>query len=314
MEIDVKILENETRKEGLENIQEVALLFPDYESLHSGIAKELYNCERVVQEYFEEAAHITGLNITRLLFNASESELRSLPDAYALLFSVHAATTAYIRSKDITVTAVGGYGLGAYSALHAVRAYTFADGLYLISKWAAAYHELLQEKNFKKISVSNCTLKDLKKILSIQDKELIMLSEKVSDDIFFIAGTRSAVEAFEEDFLSVHPESVIVELPLESGLYADLAPESTTQFKKYLEKVEFKDAENSCFSPHASEDLVAAQQIKDFIIEQPFLYQDRVQLIERYAVYQNLIVPFADEALIQQLRARYPEKNIIALL
>ncbi len=314
METDVKILENETAKDVLENIQEAVLLFPDYESLHSGIAKELYNRNRVVQEYFEEAAHITGLPVTRLLFNASESELRSLPDAYVLLFLVHAATTAYIRSKDITLSAVGGYGLGAYGALHAARAYTFADGLYLISKWAAAYYELLQEKNFKKISVSNCSLKDLKKNLSKQDKELIMLSEKVSDDVFFITGTRSVVEIFEEDFMPLHPESVIVELPLEGGLYADLAPESNAQFKQYLEKVEFKDAESVCFSAHVSEDLITAQQIKDFIIKQPFLYQDRVQLIERYAAYQNFIVPFADEALIQQLRARYPEKNIIAVL
>jgi malonyl CoA-acyl carrier protein transacylase len=312
METEISVSKLENIK--LENIKEAALLFPDYESLRSGIAKELYDRERVVQEYFEEAAHITNLNITRLMFNASESELRSLPDAYALLFLVHAAVGAYIRSKDITVTHVGGYGLGAYGALHSARAYTFADGLYLISKWATAYYELLQEKSFKKISVSNITLKDLKKVLSKHDNALVKLSETITDDMFVISGMRAAVETFEEQLLAAQADCTIVELPLEAGLHADLVPDSTLNFKQYLEKVEFKDAEVTCFSPHKSEDLVAAQQIKEFIIEQPFLYQDRVQLIERYAACENIIAPFADQALLEQLRARYPEKNIITEL
>ncbi len=306
METDIKL-------SALENIQEAALLFPDYESLRSGIAKNLYDQERVVQEYFEEAAHITGLNITRLMFNASESELRSLPDSYALLFLVHAATGAYIRSKDITITHVGGMGIGAYGALHSARAYTFADGLYLVSKWAAAYYELLQEKNFKKILVAQIPLKDLKKIIAKQENGQVILSEKISDDLFVVSGMRSAVEAFEEQLMAAHSNGVITELPLDGGLYADLASESTLNFKQYLEKVEFKDAEVTCFSPHKQEDLVTAQQIKEFVIEQPFLYQDRVQLIERYAECSTIIVPFADQPLLEQLRAQYPEKNIITL-
>jgi len=313
METDVKVLETEHNKTALENIHEAALLFPDYESLISGIAKDLHDRERVVQESFEEAAHITGLNVTRLLFNASASELRALPDAYALLFLLQASAVEYIRSKNITVTHVGGYGLGAYGALHAARAYTFADGLYLVSKWATAYYELLQEKNFKKISVSHVTLKELKKVLSAQDVHQVMLSEKLSDDTFVVSGVRSVVEFCEEELLKLHGNCLIVELALEGGLYADLAPESTVNFKQYLEKVEFKDSEIPCFSPNISQDLLLAQQIKDFIIEQPFLYQDRVQLIERYAACENIIAPFADEALIAQLVARYPEKNIITL-
>jgi [acyl-carrier-protein] S-malonyltransferase len=313
MEIDVKVLETETSRSALENIQEAALLFPDYESLRSGALKELYDQQRVVQEYFEEASHITGLNVTRLLFNASESELRSMPDAYALLFLLQASVVEYISSKNITITHVGGYGLGAYGALYGARAYTFADGLYLVSKWATAYYELLQEKNFKKISVSGVTLKELKKVLSSQDTHQVMLSEKFSETGFAVSGVRSVVEFCEEELLKLQEKCMIIELPLEGGLYADLAPEITLNFKLYLEKVEFKDSQTICFSPHKTEDLVTAQQIKDFIIEQPFLYQDRVQLIERYAACQTIIVPLADEALLAQLRARYPEKNIITL-
>lgn len=297
-----------------EDIQEVALLLPDYESLYSGMAHALHDRERVVQEYFEEAAHITGLDITRLLFTASVSELRSLPEAYIVLFLVHAATDAYIRSKGITITQVGGYGLGVYGALHAARAYTFADGLYLVSKWAAAYAELLHEKNFKKISVSPIRLKALHKVLSTQDKHQVALSEKIADDVFLVSGVRSAVELCEEALLPTHPDVVIVELPLESGLYAPLDVEKSAVFGQYLEKVEFKDTEIPCFNPHTSGTLQTARQIKEFISKQPFLFQDRVQLIDQFADCPVLVAPFADKPLLEQLRARYPEKNIITEL
>lgn len=297
-----------------ENIQEVAVLLPNYESLCSGMAHALHDRERVVQEYFEEAAHITGLDITRLLFTASASELRSLPEAYIVLFLVHAATDAYIRSKGIAITHVGGYGLGAYGALHAARAYTFVDGLYLVSKWAAAYAELLHERNFKKISVSPISLQDLHQVLSTHDKHQVALSEKVSDDVFFVSGARSVVELCEEALLAARPDSVIIELPLESGLYAPLDAEKSAMFAQYLEKVEFKDAEIPCFNPHRSGALQTADQIKEFIIKQPFLFQDRVQLLEQFADCPVLVVPFADKPLLEQLRARYPEKNIITEL
>ncbi|GEM_PF-7091612 len=299
---------------GLDTVQTAALLFPDYDSLRSGLAKDLYEQERVVQEYFEQAAHITTLNITRLMFNSSESEVRALPDAYALLFLLQASAVEYLRSKNITFTQVGGYGLGVYGALFAAETFTFPDGLYMLSKWATAYNDLLHEKNFKKIQVEGISRKVLEKKIEEQDTQLIALSEKISETIYVITGIRSVVETCQEYFQTKYPESAITELSLESGLYADLAPESIAHFKQYLEKVEFKDATVTCFAPDSSHDLVHAQEIKDFVSMQPCTFQDRVQLIERYAHAETIIIPFADEALFAQVKARYPEKNIINLI
>lgn len=238
-----------------------------------------------------------------------------MPDAYALLFLLHASALEYLRSKNITITAVGGTGLGIYGALFAAQAFTFPDGLYMLSKWATAYNELLHEKNFKKIQVEGISRKVLEKKIAEQEPRSIALSEKLSETTYTVSGIRSVVEACEESLQKKYPESVITELPLEGGLYADLASEEKiTHFKQYLEKVEFKDAAITCFAPDASHDLAHAQEIKDFVSLQPCTFQDRVQLIERYADVETIIMPFADEALFAQVKARYPEKNIINLM
>lgn len=299
---------------GLETVQTVDLLFPDYDSLRQGLAKDLYDQERVVQEYFEQAAHITTLNVTRLIFNASHTELRALPDAYLMLFLLQASAVEYLKSKNYTITAAGGCGLGIYGALYAAQAFTFPDGLYMLSKWATAYATLLQEKNFKKIEVRGVPHTILEKSIVKQTDGSLFLSEKLDTDRFVLSGIRSAVEAWEEQLLVKNPQREIIELPLEGGLYADLAPETIAPFKQYLEKVEFKDAQIPCFAPDNTYDLSTAPQIKEFMGQQPCIFQDRVQLIERYADAETIMIPFADKDLLTQVKTRYPEKNIITLL
>lgn len=301
----------ESELQTFEAITSCALLFPGYDSLRSGIAKGLHDQHRIVQEYFEEAAHITTLNVTRLLFNASESELRSLPDAYALLFLVQASVVAYLRFKEIEITSVGGCGLGACGALFASGAFNFPDGLYMSSKWATLYQELLHEKNFKKVKVNGITLVKLKKLIAKYGTSLA-ISEKITESEFIVAGTRSIVEEVEEQ-LTLDGRAH-TELVLEGGLYADLAPDAYTNFKVHLEKVTFNDPQVTCFRPDVSKDFKSAQEVKDFIAHQPFLFQDHVQLIERYVESETLVIPFANQELLEQVRTRYPEKNIITLL
>ncbi len=293
----------------LEAVQSAALLFPDYDALRIGLVQPLYESERAVQDYFEQAAHITTLNVTRLLFHGSETELRSLPEAYILLFLVQASIVEYLRTKNIVPTQVGGIGLGIYGALFAVQAYTFPDGLYMLSKWAAAYNDFLHEKNIKKIQLTNITEKEMHKSLKKYDE--VVASEKIAETIFKLVGPRSAVEAYEEELAKKYSDVVVQEVPTESGLYADIAPEAAAHYKQYLEKVEFADAQVPCFSPCQAEDLVSAQQIKDFMAHQPFAHQDQVQLLDRYEDVDTLIVPFADDALYERILARFPKKNII---
>lgn len=295
-----------------------AILFPGYASLRSGLAEKLHEEHRVVQEYFEEAAHITTLNVTKLLFNSSESEMRALPDAYPLLFLLQASATEYLRSQNYIITQVGGYGLGAYGALYAARAFTFPDGLYMLSKWALAYQELLEHTNFKKILVSGVSHKELKHIIAHDlNKDMspeVAVSEKLESEQYMITGSRAVVEILEERIIDKFDSVTINEESLEAGLYASLAStESIANFKLYLEKVEFTDAAVPCFSPHSSVNIKTAQEIKEFVVEQPFLSQDLVQLIERYADVDTLVIPFADEALLTAVKTRYPEKNIITL-
>ena len=54
------------------------MIFPGQGSQFVGMAKEFYDKERIVQEYFDEATHCLGLNFVKLCFASSENELMEM--------------------------------------------------------------------------------------------------------------------------------------------------------------------------------------------------------------------------------------------
>lgn len=282
-----------------DKVTEVAVLFSDYQCLRQGLLKSLYDQERIVQDDFEQTSHITQQDMVRLAYNSSLSEVRALPDAYALLFLLQTTVTHLLRAQEITITHVGGVGMGAYAALYTARCYTFADGLYTVSKWAKLYEQFLQTHSFKKIEISG----------KLGKNKSLFISEQLTPDTCTVGGETQDIEAFQEK----HSDKVIRDYPLESGLYADVMPDERAQFQQILLKVEYADAQIPCFDAHVPGVLQTAAEIKDFVANQPFQMQNYVQLVEQYADCTTILMPCADESLYEYVKQRYPEKNIIIL-
>ena len=66
----------------------VALVFPGYGSQFVGMAKELYDESRLIQEYFEDASNCLNINFVKVCFASSENELGRLDTAFVSIFLV----------------------------------------------------------------------------------------------------------------------------------------------------------------------------------------------------------------------------------
>ncbi len=75
----------------------IALLFPGYGSQFVGMAKELYNENRIVQEYFDEASNCLDTNFLKLCFASSEIEIGMMSHAYTSIFLVSSAIYALLK-------------------------------------------------------------------------------------------------------------------------------------------------------------------------------------------------------------------------
>ena len=97
-----------------------------------GMGKDLYENNPVAKEMFDKANEILGFNITDLMFNGTDEDLRQTKVTQPAIF-LHSVILAKTMGDDFNPDMVAGHSLGEFSALVAAGALSFEDGLRLVS-------------------------------------------------------------------------------------------------------------------------------------------------------------------------------------
>lgn len=111
-------------------------VFPGQGAQHPGMGKDLYDQFEGAKALFEEANDILGFNITQLMFDGTEEDLRQTRVTQPAIFlhSVILASTI----EDFKPEMVAGHSLGEFSSLVANKALSFGNGLRLVAQRAHA--------------------------------------------------------------------------------------------------------------------------------------------------------------------------------
>ncbi len=113
-----------------------AYVFPGQGSQFSGMGKDLYENNTQARAMFEKANEILGFEITKVMFEGTDEELKQTDVTQPAIFlhSVILASTIENFQPDM----VAGHSLGEFSALVAAGALSFEDALRLVAKRADA--------------------------------------------------------------------------------------------------------------------------------------------------------------------------------
>ena len=184
----------------------IGMLFPDYPSQFVGMAKELYDNSRLMQEYFEEASNCLNINFIKLCFASSDSELVKISHAYPSLFLVSSAVAALLLERGIVPYKVAGYNLGEYAALCSIGSLTLPDGLYFLSKFASLYQDELNGLDVRMIKVKGLSTKVLQELFETTGNKnsAIAISSYQADNMHTIAGIRNAIDTVELHILKMN--------------------------------------------------------------------------------------------------------------
>lgn len=114
-----------------------AFVFPGQGSQFVGMGKDLYDNNPLAKELFDKADEVLGFKITDIMFAGTDDQLKETKVTQPAVF-LHSVISALCLGDGFKPDMAAGHSLGEFSALTAVGALTFEDGLKLVAARANA--------------------------------------------------------------------------------------------------------------------------------------------------------------------------------
>lgn len=292
----------------------IVALFPGYGSQFVGMGKDIYNENRIVQEYFEQASSCLDTNFVKLCFASSDMELGKMQHANTAIFLIGSAICALLKEAEIPIDMVAGYNHGEYTALFAADGISFPDGLYLLNKLSLFYLEVLNNSDIHALSVSGILTQELSAMCasaSVEDEyaSIALYSTKVDH---IIAGSMIAVLKVKK-MVSQQENAKSHNTSVELGLHSPLFNGVADQFKMYLEKVDFKDLKVPLLSCSDGTPIVQGSLVKHHIIEH-INSPIRWDKIMKSCADADIIIEIGPGTqLTNMIVGMHPEKKVISV-
>ena len=150
---------------------------------HSALAKELFNKANV----------ILGFNITDVMFEGSEEDLRQTKVTQPAIF-LHSVILSKVLGDEFRPDMVAGHSLGEFSALVAIKVLTFEDGLKLVAKRASAMQKACEAAPSTMAAILGMEDADVEKILASIKGEIVVAANYNSPGQLVISGSIKGIE------------------------------------------------------------------------------------------------------------------------
>ncbi len=190
-----------------------AYVFPGQGAQFPGMGKELFEKSAKAKELFLKANTILKFNITDLMFEGTEEDLRQTKVTQPAIF-LHSVILAVVMGDEFKPDMVAGHSLGEFSALVANKTLSFEDGLKLVYKRALAMQAACEAVPGTMAAILGIDDKEVENICALIKDAVVVPANYNSPGQLVISGSEQGVAIACEKILAAGAKRA---LPLKVG-------------------------------------------------------------------------------------------------
>ena len=214
-----------------------AYVFPGQGAQFVGMGKKLYESSSLAKELFDKANDILGFNITDLMFNGTDEDLKQTKVTQPAIF-LHSVILAKTLGEDFKPDMVAGHSLGEFSALVANETLSFEDGLKLVYKRAMAMQKACESEPSTMaviIGMDNEKVEDVCKTIN----EIVVPANYNTIGQIAISGSEKGIDMAIEQLKGMGARRAM-KLNVGGAFHSPLMEMARVELKKAIEETPFK--------------------------------------------------------------------------
>lgn len=239
-----------------------AFVFPGQGAQFSGMGKELYESSPAARNLFDKADEILGFEISKIMFEGSDEELRQTKVTQPAVF-LHSVAAAVALGEEFRPAMVAGHSLGELSALVAAGVLDFEAGLRLVYARALAMQKACEAVPSTMAAVLGLTDEAVESVC--EGIEGVVAANYNCPGQVVISGTREAVQ---EACVKAKEAGAKRALPLAvgGGFHSPCMASAKEELQRAIEQTEFRAPrcpvyQNVDARPHTSPEDIKANLI-----------------------------------------------------
>lgn len=242
-----------------------AYVFPGQGAQFIGMGKDLYDKSPVAKEYFTKANDILGFDITDIMFNGTDEQLKETKVTQPAIF-LHSVILAKVLGSDFKPDMVAGHSLGELSALVANNVLSFEDGLKLVSKRALAMQKACEAEPSTMAAILGLEDAEVEKICAAIDEVVVPANYNCPGQLV-ISGSMKGIEIACEKAKEAGAKRALP-LPVGGAFHSPLMEPAREELAAAIENTPFKEGICPIYQNVSASAVIAPEEIKKNLIAQ----------------------------------------------